>query len=63
MVWPFGPSASFQEIVSTKRTQRDDAIKAQLAALGTGDHLTDEEIAITSKSGKPLVQSLANWPV
>ena len=53
MVWPFGPSAPFQEIVSTKRAQRDDAIKAQVAALQAGDHLTVEEVAITSKSGKP----------
>lgn len=53
MVWPFGPSASFQAIVSTKRAQRDDAIKAQVAALQAGDHLTAEEVVITSKSGKP----------
>ena len=63
MVWPFGPSASFREIVSTKRAQRDDAIKAQVAALQVGDHLTVEEFAIITKSGKSLVRSLKSWPV
>ena len=53
MVWPFGPSTSFQEIVDAKRAQRDDAIKAQIPAFQPDDRLTAEEVAITSKSGKP----------
>ena len=56
MVWPFGPSASFREIVDAKRAQRDGAIEAQVAALQAGDDLTAEEVAITSKSGKPLAR-------
>ena len=63
MVWPFGPSASFQAIVDGKRAQRDDAIKAEVAALQVDGHLTAEEVAIVSKSGKPLVQFLGCWSV
>lgn len=55
MVWPFGPSA-FQEVVAAKRAQRDDAIKTYVAALQAGDHLTTEEVAIISKSGRSLAQ-------
>lgn len=56
MVWPFGPSAIFQAIVSVKRAQRDDAIEAHVTALRAGDQLTIEELTIVSKSGKPIVQ-------
>jgi len=52
MVWPFGPSASFQTIVSAKREQRDDAIQAQVTALHAGDRLTAEDVSVVSKTGK-----------
>ena len=58
MVWPFGPSASFQAIVSGKRAQRDDAIKDEVAALKANCYLTTEEVKIVSKSGKLLVRIL-----
>jgi len=60
MVWPFGPSASFRTIVSGKRAQRDDAIKAEVAALQVDDRLTSEEVAIVSKSGKLLFWKLVS---
>ena len=58
MVWPFGPSASFQAIVSGKRAQRNAAIEAEAAPLQADGPLTAEEVAIVSKSGKPLSQLL-----
>ena len=63
MVWPFGPSASFQAIVSGKRAQRDAAIESEVAALQADGHLTAEEVAIVGKSGKPLARLLRYWPV
>lgn len=63
MVWPFGPSASFQAIVSGKRAQRDAAIEAEVAALRVDDHLTAGEVAIVNKSGKPLTQFLGEQSI
>jgi len=63
MVWPFGPSASFHATVSGKRAQRDAAIEAEAAAHQADGHLTAEEVAIVSKSGKPLSQLLGGQPV
>lgn len=57
MVWPFGPPASFQAIVSEKRAQRDAAIKAEVAVLKIDDHLTAEELVIVRKSGRPACNS------
>lgn len=61
MVWPFGPSASFNAIVSTKRAQRADAIDSQVVALQADSPLTAEEVAIVGKSGEALVQFMASW--
>ena len=63
MVWPFGPSASFQAIVSGKRAQRDDVIKAEVVALQVDGHLTAEEVAIVGKSGKQLSRLLGGQPI
>lgn len=58
MVWPFGSSASFQAIVSGKRAQRDDTIKAEVTVFQAVEHLTAEEVAIVSKSGKLTVRAI-----
>lgn len=54
MVWPFGPSTPFRAVVSGKRAQRDDAIKAEVSTLEADGQLTAEEVALVSKGGKPF---------
>jgi hypothetical protein len=54
MVWPFGPSASFNAIVTAKRTQRGQAIDSQAVVLQADGPMTAQEVAIVSKGGRPL---------